>query len=98
MLIDSIPYVKDYLEHEHPQPGNPNAIFLSGNRKSLGRTIGIKAVENNSEFAKEFGGSWTSDGIAKGFEQLNEIYQNRILSIAETNSEFAEELGRRSKS
>lgn len=93
VLIDSIPYVKDYLEHEHPQPGNPNAIFLSGNRKSLGRTIGIKAVENNSEFAKEFGGSWTSDGIAKGFEQLNEIYQNRILSIAETNSEFAEGLG-----
>jgi hypothetical protein len=46
VLIDSIPYVKDYLDHEHPQPGNPNAIFLSGNRKSLGRTIGIKAVEN----------------------------------------------------
>lgn len=46
MLIDSIPYVKDYLDHEHPHPGNPNAIFLSGNRKSLGRTIGIKAVEN----------------------------------------------------
>jgi hypothetical protein len=22
-LIDSIPYVKDYLDHEHPQPGNP---------------------------------------------------------------------------
>lgn len=46
VLIDSIPYVKDYLDHEHPHPGNPNAIFLSGNRKSLGRTIGIKAVEN----------------------------------------------------
>lgn len=46
VLIDSIPYVKDYLDHEHPQPGNPNAIFISGNRKSLGRTIGIKAVEN----------------------------------------------------
>jgi integrase/recombinase XerD len=45
VLIDSIPYVKDYLDHEHPQPGNPNAIFLSGNRKSLGRTIGIKAIE-----------------------------------------------------
>jgi integrase len=24
-LIDSIPYLKDYLDHEHPQPGNPNA-------------------------------------------------------------------------
>ncbi|MFY9869521.1 MAG: hypothetical protein WAK17_07370 [Candidatus Nitrosopolaris sp.] len=24
-LFDSIPYVKDYLDHEHPMPGNPNA-------------------------------------------------------------------------
>jgi integrase len=23
LLIDSIPYLKDYLDHEHPQPGNP---------------------------------------------------------------------------
>jgi integrase len=46
VLIDSIPYVKDYLDHEHPQPGNPNAIFLSGNRKSLGRTLGIKAIRD----------------------------------------------------
>jgi integrase len=40
-LIDSIPYVKDYLDHEHPQPGNPNAVFLSGVRRSLGRSIDI---------------------------------------------------------
>ncbi|MGC2382166.1 MAG: hypothetical protein WA631_03540, partial [Nitrososphaeraceae archaeon] len=29
-LIDSIPHVKDYLDHEHQQPSNPNAIFISG--------------------------------------------------------------------
>ena len=40
-LINSIPYVKDYLDHEHPQPGNPNAPFISGIGKSLGRSIGI---------------------------------------------------------
>jgi integrase len=45
VLIDSIPYVKDYLDHEHPQPRNPNAIFLSGNRRSLGRVLGIRAIE-----------------------------------------------------
>ena len=45
VLIGSIPYVKDYLDHEHPQPGNPNGIFLSGNRKSLGRALGIRAIE-----------------------------------------------------
>jgi hypothetical protein len=35
VLIDSIPYLKDYLDHEHPQPGNPNAILLSGGKKSF---------------------------------------------------------------
>ena len=34
-LIDSIPYVKDYLDHEHPQPGNPEAAFIAGAKKSL---------------------------------------------------------------
>jgi integrase len=46
VLIDSIPYIKDYLDHEHPQPGNPNAILLSGNRRSLGRALGTMAVES----------------------------------------------------
>lgn len=43
-LIDSIPYVKDYINHEHPQSANPNAIFLCGNRKSLGRVVGISSL------------------------------------------------------
>jgi integrase len=45
VLIDSIPYLKDYLDHEHPQPGNSNAILLSGYKKSFGRAIGIQALE-----------------------------------------------------
>jgi hypothetical protein len=45
VLIDSIPYLKDYLDHEHPQPGNQNAILLSGYKKSFGRAIGIQALE-----------------------------------------------------
>jgi integrase len=45
-LINSIPYVKDYLDHEHPYyPGNPNAVFLCGNRKSLGRVLGVETIE-----------------------------------------------------
>jgi integrase len=43
-LIDSIPYVKDYLDHEHPQPGNPNSIFISGIGKSIGRSIDSRAI------------------------------------------------------
>jgi integrase len=38
-LIDSIPYVKDYLEHGQPHPSNPNAIFICGRGKRIGRTI-----------------------------------------------------------
>jgi integrase len=28
-LIDSIPYIKDYLLNEHPQAGNPGAFLFS---------------------------------------------------------------------
>jgi integrase/recombinase XerD len=38
-LIDSIPYLKDYLDHEHPQPGNPNAPLICGTGKGLGRHV-----------------------------------------------------------
>jgi integrase/recombinase XerD len=45
-LIDSLPYVKDYLEHEHPQPGNPNAVFLCGTGKSLGRSLHTDSIHH----------------------------------------------------
>ena len=38
-LIDSIPYLKDYLDHEHPQPGNPNSPLICGIRRGLGRHL-----------------------------------------------------------
>jgi integrase/recombinase XerD len=38
-LINSIPYLKDYLDHEHPQPSNPNAPLICGTGKSWGRRI-----------------------------------------------------------
>ena len=38
-LIDSIPYLKDYLDHAHPQPGNPNAPLICGIGKGLGKHI-----------------------------------------------------------
>ena len=41
-LINSIPYLKDYLDHEHPQPSNPNAPLICGTGRGLGRHI--KAV------------------------------------------------------
>jgi integrase/recombinase XerD len=38
-LINSVPYLKDYLDHAHPQPRNPNAPLMCGIGKSLGRHI-----------------------------------------------------------
>jgi integrase len=43
-LIDSIPYLKDYLDHEHPQPGNPNSPLICGTGRGLGRHIGAMRV------------------------------------------------------
>jgi hypothetical protein len=43
-LINSIPYVKDYLDHEHPHPGNPNSVFLCGTGKSLGRVLRVESI------------------------------------------------------
>jgi integrase/recombinase XerD len=37
-LINSIPYIKDWLD-EHPQNGNPNAALICGFGKSLGRRL-----------------------------------------------------------
>jgi hypothetical protein len=34
-LIDSIPYLKDYLNNEHPQPTNQEAALMAGTKKSL---------------------------------------------------------------
>jgi hypothetical protein len=38
-LINSIPYLKDYLDHEHPQPLNPAAPVICGTGKGLGRHV-----------------------------------------------------------
>jgi hypothetical protein len=43
-LIDSIPYLKDYLDHEHPMSGNPNSILISGTRKSNGKKLSIGSL------------------------------------------------------
>jgi hypothetical protein len=40
-LIDSIPYIKDWITNHHPQAGNANSILLCGFGKSLNRAIGV---------------------------------------------------------
>ncbi len=55
-LINSIPYVKDYLDHEHPQPNNPNAPFICGvGRDSLGKHILPVSLTNiYTNYKKEY--------------------------------------------
>jgi len=52
-LIDSIPYLKDYLDHEHPMSGNPNSILISGTRKSNGKKVRIGSLYNIYKKYKE---------------------------------------------
>lgn len=42
-LINSIPYVKDWLD-QHPQQGNPNSPLICGYNKSLGRRLNPMAI------------------------------------------------------
>jgi integrase/recombinase XerD len=51
-LIDSIPYLKDYLDHEHPQPGNRNAPLICGTRKALGRHLSPLQIFKNYDALK----------------------------------------------
>jgi integrase len=43
-LINSLPYIKDYLDQEHPQPNNYNAPIFAAERKSLGRAIQLSSL------------------------------------------------------
>jgi integrase len=43
-LINSLPYIKDYVDHEHPHPSNQNAILLCGIGRSLGRSIHVASL------------------------------------------------------
>ncbi len=43
-LIDSIPYLKDWID-SHPQPGNPNALLIpSLNHSTFGRKMSQRAI------------------------------------------------------
>ncbi len=47
-LINSLPYIKDYLDQGHPQPNNSNAPLYSGERKSLGRAIQLQSIHTTN--------------------------------------------------
>jgi hypothetical protein len=47
--------VKDYLDHEHPQPTNPEAAFIAGTKKSLTKKLQAASIHKLYEkLKKEF--------------------------------------------
>jgi integrase/recombinase XerD len=52
-VINSIPYLKDYLDHEHPQPRNPTAPLICGEAKRLGRHINSVTLNQLYGYYKE---------------------------------------------
>jgi hypothetical protein len=55
-LINSIPYLKDYLDHERPVPSNPNAPLICGVGKGLGKHIAPIRIAHIYEYYKK---KWT---------------------------------------
>jgi integrase/recombinase XerD len=54
-LINSIPYIKDWITNHHPQAGNTNSILLCGFGKSLNRAIGVESLNRiYQDYKKEF--------------------------------------------
>jgi hypothetical protein len=54
-LIDSIPYIKDWISNHHPQAGNPNSILLCGLGKSVNRVINVESLNKiYRDYKKEF--------------------------------------------
>ena len=47
-LIDSIPYIKDWIS-QHPQGGNSNGILLCGFGKSLNKVIHVRSLRKTYE-------------------------------------------------
>jgi len=47
-LIDSIPYIKDWITNHHPQASNPNSILLCGFGRSLNKAIHIRSLHRKS--------------------------------------------------
>jgi integrase len=52
-IINSIPYLKDYLDHEHPQPRNSNASVICGTGKRLGRHLNEISLVKNYAYYKQ---------------------------------------------
>ena len=54
-IINSIPFVKDYLDHEHPQPNNKEAPFICGISRSLGKHLCPVSLTNiYTDYKKEY--------------------------------------------
>jgi integrase/recombinase XerD len=68
-LIDSIPYVKDWIQ-QHPQQGNPNAPLICGYAKSIGRRLKPRSLNKTYDYYKK--GLLTKLAASVGEERTQE--------------------------
>jgi len=52
-LLDSLPYIKDWISNHHPQAGNPNSILLCGLGKSVNRVMNVESLNKIYRYYKK---------------------------------------------
>lgn len=78
-LINSIPYLKDWLD-DHPQSGNPNSVLICGFNKSLGRSINIQSLNHICQnYKKDFFPKLLSDPnvLPEDKEKIRELLKKK---------------------
>jgi hypothetical protein len=83
-LIDSMPYIKDWITSHHPQAGNPSSILLCGFGKSLNRRISVTSLHGIYQgYKKVFFPKLCNLHRQSSYRRLQ---QNVLLVTKETNT------------
>jgi integrase len=92
-LIDSIPYLKDYLSNEHPMPSNPNAPLICGVARGLGKHIKpIRVAHIYEKYKKKvFPSLLESPNVApEDKQQIKELLKKRWNPYVRRHSALTE--------
>ena len=77
-LINSLPYIKEYLMSEHPTPTNPNSALISASGKSLGRSLTVQAV---TKIYREYKNNYFPKLLKSDFELVSSEDKTAIIEL-----------------
>jgi integrase/recombinase XerD len=77
-LINSLPYIKEYLMSEHPTPTNPNSALISGSGKNLGRGISGQAI---TKIYREYKNKYFPKLLKSDFELMSSEDKTAITEL-----------------